>query len=776
MSTFNAPSDIDPITLARSSDINSVKSATAAAFALLPDENVIKQGAVNYAVDTGIANSYAVALSNSITSYTDGLLVSFRPLNSNTGAATINVNGLGAKSIRLTGGEALTAGDIIMGAPIDLRYSTATGFFHLAPNSSAKSTIATQQATIATDKASIATTKANEAAASANAALNSQNAAANSATNAANSATSASTSATTATTKASEASASANSASVNATNAAESATDSIGNALEASNWAKLLGALVPIYNETTNTTSTTGSDYSAKEYAIGTTVESAKSHASGTVTTGSAKDWATKTSAEVVTGQGYGAKKYANDAVTSANAAATSASNAQTSATNAANSATSASTSANTATTQANTATTKAGDASTSATNAANSATSASNSATNAANSATTATTQATNAANSATSASNSASVATSKASEVQANADYVDDQVILAQDAATAAMNYASALTATSTTSITIGTGSKTFTTQSSKQFQAGQTLKIVSTANTANFMIGDVTSYSATSLVMNITSTGGSGTFADWNISLTGIKGDTGAQGIQGIKGDTGAQGIQGVAGATGATGAAGTNGATWYSGSGVPESGTGVNNDYYFRTDTSDIYKKVSGAWGSPIANIAGIINSGNQTNINGLVKGNGSTLSGTDIKTINSISLLGSGNIDVGVAATQNEMESATSYTAMVTPHNFKFHPLSIKAWVIAGNAGNIIASQNISSVTDTAVGVIKINFSTPLSSSNYCVVASARQSDSYGCNVTIDSDKTTIGFRAFSFNKAGSVVDPAEWFFVVLGDF
>ena len=74
------------------------------------------------------------------------------------------------------------------------------------------------------------------------------------------------------------------------------------------------------------------------------------------------------------------------------------------------------------------------------------------------------------------------------------------------------------------------------------------------------------------------------------------------------------TGPTGATGATGSTGATGAAGTNGSTWYSGSGAPSSGTGVNGDYYFRTSTGDVYLKVSGSWGSPIANLTGPAGSG------------------------------------------------------------------------------------------------------------------------------------------------------------------
>jgi len=108
--------------------------------------------------------------------------------------------------------------------------------------------------------------------------------------------------------------------------------------------------------------------------------------------------------------------------------------------------------------------------------------------------------------------------------------------EVAAAASASTAA-SYAASLSSTSTTSTTIGTGAKTFTTQTNKQYTAGQFLVISSAANNANYMHGTVTSYSGTSLVMNITDTGGSGTLADWNISLSGTQGATGATGSGGI-----------------------------------------------------------------------------------------------------------------------------------------------------------------------------------------------------------------------------------------------
>jgi hypothetical protein len=130
MSTYSTPVDVVPLTKVRAADVNNLDAATAAAFALLPDETKLKLGTVQFAVDTGAADAYLVALTHTPGAYADGMVVNMRPTNTNTGASTINVNSLGVKSIRHASSAALSAGDIVTGAPLTLIYSTNTGFFH----------------------------------------------------------------------------------------------------------------------------------------------------------------------------------------------------------------------------------------------------------------------------------------------------------------------------------------------------------------------------------------------------------------------------------------------------------------------------------------------------------------------------------------------------------------------------------------------------------------------------------------------------------------------
>jgi len=97
------------------------------------------------------------------------------------------------------------------------------------------------------------------------------------------------------------------------------------------------------------------------------------------------------------------------------------------------------------------------------------------------------------------------------------------------ANNSANLAAGYSTALTSTSTTSLLIALGTKVFTTQANKAYTAGQFMSAVSAANNTNYMHGNVVSYTGTTLTLNITDTGGSGTFADWNLSISGSRGAT-------------------------------------------------------------------------------------------------------------------------------------------------------------------------------------------------------------------------------------------------------
>jgi hypothetical protein len=154
-------------------------------------------------------------------------------------------------------------------------------------------------------------------------------------------------------------------------------------------------------------------------------------------------------------------------------------------------------------------------------------------------------------------------------------------DEIANAQTYATQAAAHVANLTGTSTTSRTIGTGSKAFTTQSGKSFVPGTWVEIASDADPSNYMHGQVTAYSDTSLTVNVTNIGGSGTLADWTIQVSGT------QGAAGNDGDDGADGN------------------SILNGTGAPSGGTGVDGDFYIDTNASEIYGPKSGTWPSAVS---------------------------------------------------------------------------------------------------------------------------------------------------------------------------
>ena len=90
-----------------------------------------------------------------------------------------------------------------------------------------------------------------------------------------------------------------------------------------------------------------------------------------------------------------------------------------------------------------------------------------------------------------------------------------------------------------TSVSSVAIATGSKTFTTNLSNistAFTVGTRVRVAYVTTPANYMEGVITSFSGTTLVVNVDSIGGSGTYANWTISVAGIQGSNGVTSITG------------------------------------------------------------------------------------------------------------------------------------------------------------------------------------------------------------------------------------------------
>ena len=78
---------------------------------------------VPYGVATGLANTYTITLNPAPTSYKEGMAVAIKINTTNTGASTININGLGAKSIRKANGNNVSAGNLKAGSIYSMRYN-----------------------------------------------------------------------------------------------------------------------------------------------------------------------------------------------------------------------------------------------------------------------------------------------------------------------------------------------------------------------------------------------------------------------------------------------------------------------------------------------------------------------------------------------------------------------------------------------------------------------------------------------------------------------------
>ena len=180
-------------TTARSATVSALGTAVEAGFDKLPGHAALRDGtAQNIGTFGGTATALTATLTTPSVAYGDGLTIQGKCSAAATGAATINLNAWGTKSIKRFDGTAIQANDWAASDIVEFMFNSTHDYFVLQTGADAA------------------------AAASATAAAASASAAATSATNAASSATSASGSATTATTQATNASVSAAAAAASA--------------------------------------------------------------------------------------------------------------------------------------------------------------------------------------------------------------------------------------------------------------------------------------------------------------------------------------------------------------------------------------------------------------------------------------------------------------------------------------------------------------------------------------------------------------------------------
>lgn len=89
-----------------------------------PIDNIVNTQLITLygGVDTGTANNYILTFSSPYSAYTNGEIIYWIAANANTGASTLNVNGLGIVNILNQNGTSLGSGQIVAGGVTSVMY------------------------------------------------------------------------------------------------------------------------------------------------------------------------------------------------------------------------------------------------------------------------------------------------------------------------------------------------------------------------------------------------------------------------------------------------------------------------------------------------------------------------------------------------------------------------------------------------------------------------------------------------------------------------------
>lgn len=89
----------------------------------LPPPQLMSSSAPNFGVATNTGNSYAVAIAITVDNYVEGYKVYFKSPHTNTGQATLNVNGWGDKPLMLSPSAHIQPGQIIEDSIVEAVYN-----------------------------------------------------------------------------------------------------------------------------------------------------------------------------------------------------------------------------------------------------------------------------------------------------------------------------------------------------------------------------------------------------------------------------------------------------------------------------------------------------------------------------------------------------------------------------------------------------------------------------------------------------------------------------
>jgi hypothetical protein len=162
---FNFTSQIARFTTASANRLNAILKSIETAFDKLPAPTELSQGSRNYSVATLAGSAYSATVPFTLTSYSPGLTVTLLTDQQNSGSATLNLNGVGAATIRRFDGSNLVQGDVRAASLNTFTYEGTS--FRLVSMHGGSEGIATQAATSATASATSAATSATNAATSA---------------------------------------------------------------------------------------------------------------------------------------------------------------------------------------------------------------------------------------------------------------------------------------------------------------------------------------------------------------------------------------------------------------------------------------------------------------------------------------------------------------------------------------------------------------------------------------------------------------------------------